>query len=37
MRGYFDGLSARMARKGVGAMFAWTFYEVLTDKIKDQD
>ena len=31
-RGFFDGLTPRIARKGLGSIVAWTFYEYLIDK-----
>ena len=32
IRGYFDGLTPRILRKGFGAVVAWSFYEFLIDK-----
>ena len=31
-RGFFDGLTPRIMRKGLGSIIAWTFYEYLIDK-----
>ena len=30
--GYFRGLVPRIARKGMGSIIAWSFYEYLIDK-----
>jgi len=30
--GFFQGLSPRIMRKGLGSIIAWTFYEFLIDK-----
>lgn len=30
--GYFRGLMPRIARKGMGSIIAWSFYEYLIDK-----
>jgi hypothetical protein len=30
--GYFRGLLPRIARKGMGSIIAWSFYEYLIDK-----
>jgi len=32
VRGFFDGLTARILRKGLGTIVAWSFYEFLIDK-----
>ena len=32
VRGYFRGLMPRIARKGMGSIIAWSFYEYLIDK-----
>jgi len=32
MRGFFDGLTPRIMRKGMGSIIAWSFYEFLIDK-----
>jgi len=31
-RGYFDGLTPRILRKGMSSIVAWSFYEFLIDK-----
>ena len=30
--GYFRGVMPRIARKGLGSIIAWSFYEYLIDK-----
>lgn len=32
VRGFFRGLLPRIARKGMGSIIAWSFYEYLIDK-----